>query len=367
MTDIPNTMRAMVLTGHGDLNKLEFHDNWPTPVPASHEVLIKVHACGLNNTDVNTRSGWYDKSVTGETTGSAYESVDDDSSGGWDGSIPFPLIQGGDPTGTVVAVGGDALADLIGKRCIIDTVLRDWDDPLNINKCSYLGSARDGGFADYLAIDARNVHPVNTTWTSAELATIAIAYSTAENMLVRADVREGDTVLIPGASGGVGSALLQLSNLRGATTIAMVSDEKRDQIAKLKPSAILPRSPENLAEALNQVIGRSEVSVVADIVGGREFPQRLEVLQRGGRYTCSGAIAGPIVDLDLRTLYLNDLTMFGNTIFKPDIFPSLVRYIENDQIVPMLAATYPLEQLHTAQQAFIDKKHTGNIVVTMDE
>ena len=92
----------------------------------------------------------------------------------------------------------------------------------------------------------------------------------------------------------------------------------------------------------------------------------IETLERGGRYTCSGAIAGPIVDLDLRTMYLNDLTFFGNTIFQPNVFPNLVKYIEAGEIVPMLAASYPLEEIHTAQQVFIDKKHTGNIVVTMD-
>ncbi len=367
MKKIPETMRAMVLTGHGDLDKLEYHEDWPTPVPGKDEVLIKVHACGLNNTDVNTRSGWYDKSVTSGTTGSTHESVNDDSKGGWDGSIPFPLIQGGDPCGTVVTAGDAVSPKLIGKRCIVDTVLRDWHDPLNIEKCTYLGSARDGGFAEYVAVDARNVHPVETSWTSAELATIAISYSTAENMLTRAGVGKDDTVLIPGASGGVGSALLQLANLRGAQTIAMVSDDKREQVATLKPNAMLPRNVENLDQALNNAIGRTTVDVVADVVGGEAFRQRLDVLARGGRYTCSGAIAGPIVELDLRTLYLKDLTMFGNTIFQPNIFPALVRYIENDQIVPVLAATYPLEDLHTAQRAFIEKRHTGNIVVTIDD
>jgi len=105
--------------------------------------------------------------------------------------------------------------------------------------------------------------------------------------------------------------------------------------------------------------------VVADFVGGEQFPALLEAIQRGGRYTCSGAIAGPIVDLDLRTMYLNDLTFFGNTIFQPNVFPNLVKYIENNEIVPMLAASYTLEDFHAGQEAFIEKKHTGNIVVTI--
>ena len=356
-------MRAIVLTGHGDLDKLEYHTDWPTPQPGPDQVLVKVRACGLNNTDVNTRSGWYAKSVTEGTTGDAYSSVDDDDEGGWDGGIHFPRIQGGDVAGSVVAVGENANADLVGKRCLVDTITRDWDDPLNYYKTDYLGSAMDGGFAEYMVIDHRNIHPIDTNWSDEELVTIAIAYSTAENMLVRAGVNENDTVLIPGASGGVGSALIQLAKRRGAKTIAMASEAKHAEVGKLEPTALLPRQPENLKAAIKEAIGKDTVSVVADIVGGPQFPALLDVLERGGRYTCSGAIAGPIVDLDLRTMYLNDLTFFGNTIFQPNVFPNLVKYIEAHEIQPMLAASYPLAEFHTAQQVFIDKKHTGNIVV----
>lgn len=367
MSDIPSTMRAVVLTGHGGMDKLEYHEDWPTPEPGVGQVLVKVHACGMNNTDVNTRSGWYSKDVTEGTTGGAYEGVDDEAEGGWDGGIKFPLIQGGDIAGTVVAVGEGADKSLIDRRCLVDTIVRDWDDPLNFYKCYYLGSAMNGGYADYMVIDQRNINPVNTDWTNAELATIAIAYSTAENMLVRAAVDETDTVLIPGASGGVGSALVQLAKRRGAKTIALASESKHAELEKLGPTVILPREPEDMAAAIKDATGHETVSVIADIVGGPRFPVLLETLQRGGRYTCSGAIAGPIVDLDLRTMYLNDLTFFGNTIFQPNIFPNLVGYIEAGEIVPMLAASYPLSEFHAAQQAFIDKKHTGNIVVTMDE
>jgi len=365
MTNIPSTMRAIVLTGHGGMDKLEYHTDWPVPQPAASEVLVKVAACGMNNTDVNTRSGWYAKSVTEATTGDAYDTVSDEDDGGWDGGISFPLIQGGDVAGTVAAVGAGVDSSLIGKRSLVDTVLRDWDEPMNLHKTGYLGSAKNGGFSEYMVIDHRNINPINTDWSDAELATIAIAYSTAENMLVRAGVDENDTVLVPGASGGVGSALIQLAKRRGAKTIALASEAKHAEVGKLSPTVLLPRQPDDLAAAIKGATGKDKVTVVADIVGGDQFPNILEMLDRGGRYTCSGAIAGPIVDLDLRTMYLNDLTFFGNTIFQPNVFPNLVTYIENDEIVPMLAASYPLEDFHAGQEAFIEKKHTGNIVVTM--
>ena len=78
MTKIPSSMKAMVLTGHGGMEKLEYHEDWPTPSPGPNEVLVKVHACGMNNTDVNTRSGWYSKAVTEATTGEGYDAVSEE-------------------------------------------------------------------------------------------------------------------------------------------------------------------------------------------------------------------------------------------------------------------------------------------------
>jgi len=106
MTDtsekIPDTMRAFVLHGHGDFDQLRLHHDWPVPKPNDDQILIRVKACGLNNTDINTRTGWYSKTVTSGTTGGPYEG-DQDNDGGWDGGIDFPRIQGGDAVGVVVA------------------------------------------------------------------------------------------------------------------------------------------------------------------------------------------------------------------------------------------------------------------------
>jgi len=362
---LDKTMRAFVLTGHGDMDQLVFHDDWPVPKPEQGEVLIKVHACGLNNTDVNTRTAWYSKAVNENTTGGAFDSADDEDAT-WGGApITFPRIQGADVAGSVVAVGDGVDPTLIDKRVLVDPWLRDWNNPLDMDKCGFFGSECDGGFADYTKVDQRNVHPLECGLSDAELATFATSSMTAENMLKRANVGAGDTVLIPGASGGVGSALIQLANRRGATTIAMASEDKHAQLASANPAVILPRSPANLKAALKEAIGQETVNVVADVVGGTMWPVLIDVLARSGRYTCAGAIAGPIVELDLRTFYLRDLTFTGATVVPPGVFADLVGYIERAEIKPLLAASYPLEQLHAAQQAFIEKKHTGNIVLTM--
>lgn len=356
---LPNTMQAMVTMGHGDIDQMVFRTDWPRPEPKSGEVLVRVKACGLNNTDVNTRAGWYSKSVTGATNApSSEEPAAEDPS--WGGApIIFPRIQGADVCGHIVAVGENVEASRIGERVITDCWLRDPADPLNKAKTGYFGSECDGGFAEYTVIPSVNAIAINSDMSDAELATFSCSYSTAEGMLTRSSVTDSDTILVPGASGGVGGALVQLAKRRGARVIAMASEAKHPDVAQLGADRILPRSPENLSAAL----GDEKITVVGDVVGGTYWPNFIDILERGGRYVTSGAIAGPMVELDLRTLYLHDLSFYGSTVIDPVVMQNLVRYIEAGEIKAALAATYPLSELHAAQTAFVAKQHTGNIVV----
>ena len=245
---------------------------------------------------------------------------------------------------------------------MIDTWIRDWNDPDNIGKCRYFGSECDGGYAEYATVDARNVHSIESPLSDAELATFATSWVTAENMLDRAAVVKGDVVLVTGASGGVGTALVQLIRRRSAIPVALCSESKANQLRGIGADAILPREPHDLLAALDQAIGRRSVDVIADVVGGPLWPQLIDVLRPGGRYTCAGAIAGPIVEFDLRTFYLNDLTFTGATVLPQGLFARLVGYIERGEVSPVLAATYPLRDLASAQKAFLAKQHVGNIV-----
>ena len=360
-------MRAVILMGHGGMDKLEYHTDWPVPTANDNEVLIRVGACGLNNTDVNTRSAWYSKGNTDGTTGDALDGAQSDDATWGGASISFPRIQGADVAGQVVAVGNDSNANLIGKRVLIDTWLRDWNDPLNLDACGYFGSECDGGYAEFTKVDVRHVHPIESAMTDVELASFATSFITAENMLERGQVAAGDSVMIPGASGGVGSALIQLAKRRGASVVAMCSASKFNAVMALGADAVIDRDTKNLSDALAAAVGRESVSVVADVVGGPKWPQLLDVIERGGRYTCAGAIAGPMVEFDLRTFYLRDLTFTGATVIPPDLFAKLVTYIEAGEVKPLVAAEYPLEQFHAAQQAFIAKQHVGNIVINMSE
>ena len=179
-------------------------------------------------------------------------------------------------------------------------------------------------------------------------------------MLSRAAVGAAETVLVTGASGGVGSAAVQLARRRGANVIALASPAKAQVLGPLGASRVLPREADLLTE-----LGRESVDAVIDVVGGAGFPKLLEILRRGGRYAVAGAIAGALVELDLRTLYLKDLRLLGCTVFEPATFKRLLGYIERGEIRPLVSATYPLRAIVAAQSEFLKKSHPGKIVLTL--
>lgn len=358
----PSVMRAVVLTGHGGPEMLEYRTDVPVPRPAGDEVLIEVSACGMNNTDINTRVGWYSPSVTGSTeaTTAAAGHTPGRANGSWSGGIAFPRIQGADPVGRVVEVGADADPAVFGRRVVVDGWVRDPSGDRSRNR--YLGSELDGGFAEYVAVPAVNAHPIETDLTDVELATFPCSYATAEHMLHRAGVAGDQWVLVTGASGGVGGALVQLALRRGARVVALTTEAKRTQVADLGAQVVLDRAGDDLVGQVEDHTGGG-VDVVADIVGGPAFSALLGMLRPGGHYVTSGAIGGPVVELDLRTLYLRDLTMHGATVLPPEVFSDLVRYIERGEIRPLVAGTWPLERLAEAQEAFARKQHVGAMVV----
>ena len=353
-------MTAVLLQGHGGLDQLDYRTDVPIPQPGINEVLIKVGAAGINNTDINTRIGWYSKSVEGSTNqgGSAgFDRIDDDDAS-WSGQpLQFPRIQGADSCGEVVMVGCEQDEDLLGQRVLVRTmqaVLTGEDQPY---QCITIGSECDGGFAQYLCCRRSEVFPVNCDWSDIELASIPCAYSTAENMLHRAAVG-AQRVLITGASGGVGSAAVQLCKRRGAEVIALSSAAKQLQVLDIGADQVYSRDADLVA-----ALGSESIDVVIDLVVGSSWPQLLDILKRGGTYITAGAIAGPIVELDARTLYLKDLTLMGSTWQAREVFENLVSYIENNEIKPLVSKSYPLHDIKQAQQDFLDKNYFGKLVL----
>jgi NADPH:quinone reductase-like Zn-dependent oxidoreductase len=351
---LPETMMAVVTTGTGGYDKLDYRAV-PVPVPGPGEVLLKVLAAGVNNTEINTRLGWYSDAVREgtEVAGDAAEGRED---GGWNAATPFPFIQGTDCCGRVVLGGAGTRPELIGRRVLVRSCMRV--DGFDSMETVWLGSDFDGAFAEYVRVPETEVFPVDCDWSDAELATIPCAYGTAENMVARAGIGPGTRVLVPGASGGVGSAVVQLAKRRGAEVTGIAGAEKHAAVLGFGADRVIARSEDPVAS-----LGSESMDVVIDNVAGTGFAAMLEVLRRGGRYVSSGAIAGPVVELDMRKMYLKDITLIGCTAWDAPVFPALISYVEAGEIRPLLARTYPLSAIAEAQQDFLKKDFAGKIAL----
>ena len=352
------TMKAVVTMGNGGYDRLEYRDV-PIPEPAAGEVLLEVLAAGVNNTEINTRLGWYSSTVT---TGTADEAAAAEQTaaaradGGWDAATPFPFIQGTDCCGRVVAVGRGGDERIIGTRVLVRPCVR----PLGFGSMEnvWMASDFDGAFAQFVKVPAAEIFSVQCGWSDAELGSIPCAYGTAENMLHRARLMRGEHVLVAGASGGVGSAAVQLAKRRGAVVTAIAARAKMEQVRSIGADRVIDRAADIAAS-----LGEKSIDFVVDNVAGPAFPGLLRVLRRGGRYVSSGAIGGPLVELDMRTFYLRDLTLIGCTAWDEPVFPNLIGYIERNEIRPLVAKTFPLERIADAQREFLEKQHVGNFVL----
>ncbi|WP_213163876.1 alcohol dehydrogenase family protein [Kaustia mangrovi] len=360
----PDTMQAVLLTGHGGLDRLKVRTDVAVPEPRAGEVLVRVGASAINNTDINTRIAWYSKAVTEGTTGeggAAGFSGADDGDASWAGSaLSFPRIQGIDVCGRIEAVGEGVARERIGERVLVEPCLREpvgWAP----YRCWFLGSECDGGFADYVAVPAVHAYRIDSPLSDVELASFPCAWSTAENMLTRAGLQAGERVLVTGASGGVGSAAVQLAARRGAEVLAVTGRAKADAVRALGAARLFERDAD-----LAGVLGPESVDVVVDLVGGPVWPHVPTILRRGGRYAVAGAIGGPLVEMDIRTLYLKDLSLHGCAVLEREVFANLVGYIERGEVRPLVAETYPLSEIVTAQEVFLAKGYVGKIVLVPD-
>ena len=352
------TMKAVVTAGNGGYEKL-LRRVVPVPELGPGEVLLQVLAAGINNTEINTRLGWYSSSVTtgtGDAANAEAVGSADKGDGGWNEATPFPFIQGTDCCGRIVAVSSGGDESKVGARVLVRPCMRR--SGFESMNTVWMGSDFDGAFAQYVKVPADEVFAVECDWSDAELGSIPCAYGTAENMLHRCRVCKGENVLVAGASGGVGSAVVQLAKRRGAIVTAITTTSKRAQLMSIGADHVIDR------DELPEGIGEGVADVVVDNVAGQNFGCMLNALKRGGRYVSSGAIAGPLVTLDMRTLYLKDLTLIGCTAWDEPVFGNLVSYIERGELRPLVAKTFPLERIADAQREFLLKKYVGNFVLT---
>ncbi len=343
--DVPTVMRAVVTTHHGGLEALELRQV-SVPEPGPGEVLVRVAAAGCNNTDLWTREGAYGS----------------DEPGGWLGPLDFPRIQGGDVTGTVVAAGSSVAEGLVGSRVLVDPALYDGpgEDGLPVD---VLGSERDGGFAEYVVVPAGCAHRVDDSPLSdVELGALPIAYGTALGMLERGGAVEGASVLVTGASGGVGLAAVQLARARGCHVVAVCSGAKAESVRAAGADHVVDRGRGSVIADVRDAVPEG-VDVAVDVVAGDQVDEGLGLLRPGGRWVVAGALAGHRVEIDVRRLYLANQALVGSTMHTPRVFALLVEAARRGAVRPVVAGTYPLAEVAAAQQDLARRSHVGKLVV----
>ena len=348
---MPEVMTAAVLTAHGGPEVLQVRHNVPVPTPGPGDVLVEVTAAAVNNTDIWTREGAY---------GSASNPA---AIAGWQGvPLRFPRIQGTDITGKIVCVGDGVDTGRVGQRVVVDPAIFE-SEAEEARLLAVLGSEYDGGFAQFVVVQAEHAHDVSDSpLTDEQLACLPTAYGTAMGMLERASIHEGEVVLVTGASGGVGLALVQLAAARSARVVALTSEGKQEIARQAGAQEVVLRSSDDLANAITRAAG-GPLDAVADVVGGSVFSTLIPLLRDAGRMVIAGAIAGPVVEFDLRVLYLHRRILIGSTMHTPMHFRRLMESARSGSISPVVGQTYPLQRIHDAQRDFVEKRYPGKLVL----
>ncbi|KXS51912.1 MAG: Alcohol dehydrogenase [Marinobacter sp. T13-3] len=367
MSKIPETMKAMVLTGHGGTDKLEYQEV-PVPEPGAGQVLVQVTATAKNNTDRKAREGLY-PTKKGEMTSFQM---------GGKPTLEFPRIQGADIVGRVVAVGEGVSGSRIGERGLLDFNLYA-NERTDINLTpDYYGHGADGGFAEYVALPSDQFHHIpNPDLADAELASMGMcSYQTAFHMLTSANVQAGEHVLVTGASGGVGTALIQLCRIIGAIPYALSQKSKADSLLDLGAEVVLDRSDmDTFLDRVKEATGGQPLDAVMDLVGGEMTDYFIDamIFDMNARHTyprlsIAGASGGNISEILWTRIYLYQVQIFGVSHGTREEAAQLMTWIRDGHLKPVLHGAFRLSELHKAEDYFVNRgsNYLGKIVIVPD-
>lgn len=335
-------MRAAAFTGFGGPSQVDIREV-ATPALRSGEVLLDVTASSLNHHDY-----WYLKGRA---------PIDEDD---------LPFVSGVDVAGTVAEVGPTVDGVASGDRVLLDPnetcgsceYCRDGPE----NRCERF-SLYHGGFAEKAVVPADRLLSVPDTVSLVDAGALPVAYMTAWHMIRRAGISPADTILIPGATGGVGIAAVQLATAMGAEAIGTTSSpEKREKLLSIGATdALLVTEPAELSDVMAD---REPVQAVLNHLGGAFTEPALEVLERDGRMVICGGTAGPTSEIDLWDLFLEHKQVIGSTMGTRRDLRRVLDLLATGAFSPLIAATFDIEEAPAAFQAMADRQHVGKLVIT---
>jgi NADPH:quinone reductase-like Zn-dependent oxidoreductase len=353
-------MRAVRLHGHGGIDMLRLEDV-PLPSIGDLDVLIRVRFCGLNHSDLNLRRGTF------------YGMDAESGQVGWHQTpMQFPIIPGSDIAGVVARCGplvlgpreDDAVVLYPYVSCGQCTACRRGDDHL-CSTVEYLGSERDGGYADYIAVPARIAYRIPDGVSLEQAAALPVNYLTAWHMMItRGRLQPGETVMITGASGGVGSACVQITKLVGARAIVVVgTHEKAKRALESGADAAVVAGQNDLASAVQHLAGGNGVDMVVEVVGAATWASSLRALRPEGRLVVCGAVSGAIVETDLKLIYLHHLSVIGSTMGSPAEFKQVLDLLGAGAIRPVIDRICPLAEADEAQRRLETRGQFGKVLL----
>ncbi|MEJ7757989.1 MAG: zinc-binding dehydrogenase [Gemmatimonadaceae bacterium] len=346
-------MRALTISAHGGVEKLEYRTDLPVPEPPPGHVRVRIAAAALNHLDLFALGG-----LPGVTT-------------------KPPWIMGADGTGIVDAIGAsDAIfrdaPPALGARVVINPGISD-------RTCNYclageqslcvrfglLGEHHPGTLADYIVVPSDNVRQIPDDVPFTQAAGFTLATLTAWRMIVtRANVIAGDNVLIWGIGGGVAQAAMQIAKNRGATVwVTSGNDAKLDRARELGADETLNHRTTDIAKEIRARTGKRGVNVVIDSVGQATWSQSLGALGKAGRLVTCGGTSGAIVETDVRRLFWNQWSIMGSTMGNDSEFDAIVSELREGRLLPIIDSVFDLEHGRDAFQRMQSGEQFGKIVV----
>jgi NADPH:quinone reductase-like Zn-dependent oxidoreductase len=343
-------MKAAAFFEYGPAEAMRYADI-PDPETGPGDVLVQVHACGVNHSDLDSRAG---------TSRWPFE---------------LPMVLGAEFAGAVVEVGdqcgsiqpGDLVTALQQYSCGRCAQCARWRPDL-CESFEIFGTTRWGGYGELVSVPAEVVVPLGPSDDPLAVAAGQCAVSTAWHMVNRlALVRPGDLVLVPSASGGVAGALVQCAKLAGATVVATVgATAKAEQVSSLGADLVIVRAGRDIAADLLLATSGRRFDAVLDTVGGELFGAHLSVLREEGTLVTCGAHAGEVVSLDLIPLFRNGWRVLGFRVAPPDELATSLELIRRGAIKVPIAAAFPVSDAAAAHRLLERHQHVGKVLLVAE-